>query len=151
MATVEEKYFTHYKRPNGIEYNEDGSKFCSSAQLLSSDIMPGAMHCSAVWYLSPGLHDIGTHTHDVTEIVGFIGTDPENTESLNGKMRFFIDGEWVEITESCFITIPAGVEHCPYEFIEVNKPILHISFLPTAQYSGTSTDGDKIDLGIKED
>ena len=149
MATAEEKYFSYHKRPNGIEYNEDGSKFCSSAQLISSEVHPGALHCSAVWYLSPGRHEIDTHTHDVTEIVGFIGTDPENTEDLGGVMRFYIDGEWVEFDKSCFICIPAGVEHCPYEIVSCERPILHISSLPVTYYGGKKLDGEVIDFPLK--
>ena len=141
-----EKYVSYHKRPDGIEYNADGSKFCSSAQLISSEVVPGAHHLSAVWYLSPGLHDIKTHTHEVGEIVGFIGSNPEDPDDLGGEMRFWIDGEWVTLTKSCFIYIPAGVEHCPYEFIRVDKPILHLSSLPVDFYKGTSTEGENIEF-----
>lgn len=149
MANGMEKYFSFYKRPNGIEYNEDGSKFCSSAQLINDTVHAGAMHLSAVWYLSPGKHDIDTHTHEVNEIVGFIGTDTENTEDLCGVMRFYIDGEWVEFDKSCFIVIPAGVEHCPYEVVSNTRPILHISSLPTANYGGNKLDGEGFDFPLK--
>ena len=40
----------------------------------------------------------------------------------------------VQIDKSCFIFIPAGVEHCPYEIVSLEKPIIHISMLPTSTY-----------------
>lgn len=134
MADAASKYVSQYKRPNGIEINEDGSIFCSSAQLINSEVMPGATHLSAVWYLSPGMHDIPPHVHDVDEIVGFIGSNPEDVDDLGGIVRFFIDDEWVEIDKSSFIYIPADVNHCPYEIVRADRPILHISMLPTKKY-----------------
>ena len=83
-----------------------------------------------------------THVHDVDEIVGFFGSDSENVDSLNGVMRFYIDGEWVQFDQSCFIFIPAGVEHCPYEIVSMKKPIMHISMLPTSQYGRDAGDAE---------
>lgn len=134
MSGNASKYLSHYKRPNGVKHNEDGSVLCTSAQLINSEVMPGATHLSAVWYLNPGVHNTPTHTHDVDEIVGFVGSDPDDVDNLNGVVRFFIDGEWAEIDKSCFIFIPAGVEHCPYEIVRVDRPILHISMLPVEKY-----------------
>ena len=137
MADAKKRFFSYHKRPDGIIYHEDGSKFCSSAQLINGEVMPGCMHLSAVWYLSPGLHDTHTHIHDVDEVVGFIGTDPEDTESLSGTLRFFVDGEWVETDRSCFIYLPAGVPHCPYEIVSLERPIIHLSALPGTSYTRT--------------
>lgn len=140
MSGAEEKYVSYHKRPNGIKLNEDGSVLCTSAQLINGDVMPGATHLSAVWYLNPGLHNTATHTHEFDEIVGFIGSNPEDVDDLCGGVRFFIDGEWVDLKHSCFIFIPAGVEHCPYEITAVERPILHISMLPTQSYGKSTTD-----------
>ena len=134
MANAAEKYVSHYKRPNGIKYTEEGEVFCTSAQLINSEVMPGATHLSAVWYLNAGVHNTPPHTHDVDEIVGFIGSNPEDVDDLCGIVRFFIDGEWVELEKSSFIHIPADVEHCPYEIVRADRPILHISMLPTKTY-----------------
>ena len=135
MADAEKRFFSYQKRPDGgVKLNPDGSILCKNARIINSDIIPGATHLSLVHYVNPGLHDTPTHTHDVDEIVGFFGSDPEDVDSLNGVMRFFIDGEWVEFDKSCFIFIPAGVEHCPYEVVSLEKPIIHISMLPTSTY-----------------
>ncbi len=138
-STIFQRFFSFKKRPDGgVKKNSDGSVLCKSARIINGDIIPGATHLSYVHYINPGLHDTPTHVHDVDEIVGFFGTDPDDVDNLNGVIRFYIDGEWAEFNQSCFIFIPAGVPHCPYEIVELSRPIAHISMLPTASYGRTS-------------
>lgn len=97
--------------------------------------LPGVPYFSIVWYYSLGQHEeIETHTHDFDEIVGFMGSNPDDPWNLNGKIRMFLDGEWVEITKSTVMFIPAGVEHCPYIIEEIERPILHWSAAAAEDY-----------------
>lgn len=135
MSDAASKYFSFNKRPDGgIKLREDGEILCKNARIINSDIVPGATHLSFVHYVNTGLHNTATHVHDVDEIVGFFGSNSDDVDDLGGTMRFFIDGEWVEFDKSCFIFIPAGVEHCPYEILTMERPIMHISMLPTKTY-----------------
>ena len=143
MTDAAKKYFSFQKRADGgIKLRPDGEVLCRNARIINSDIVPGATHLSFVHYVNPGLHDTPTHVHDVDEIVGFFGSDSENVDSLNGVMRFYIDGEWIEFNQSCFIFIPAGIEHCPYEIVSMEKPIMHISMLPTSRYGRDAGDAE---------
>lgn len=137
MSEVTDKYFITTPRPGMTARNEDGSLFANAVLEMKGDRLdlPGVPYFSIVWYYSPGQHEeIETHTHDFDEIVGFMGSNPDDPWNLNGKIRMYLDGEWVEITKSCVMFIPAGVEHCPYIIEEVERSILHWSAAAAEDY-----------------
>lgn len=77
------------------------------------------------------------HTHNVAEILYFIGGDPMNFEEFGAEVEFVIGGgdqaETHVITTTTWVYVPANVTHCPLEFKRVDKPIMfgHIMFAPT--------------------
>jgi hypothetical protein len=73
------------------------------------------------------------HTHDFDETLAFMGGDPEHPMDLNGEVELFIEDERLLLTKSCLVYIPAGVNHCPMNFLRVDRPIFHFSV-------GTSTE-----------
>lgn len=125
--SVLDQYVSHHMRPNGCQRHENGDIFRENILLLNGDVLPGAPYFTITWYCSPGDPKTDTHTHDFDEYLGFAGSDPEHPERLNGIVRFMIDGEWVTMTESTILYIPAGVKHCPYVIERVDKPIIHWS------------------------
>ena len=56
-----------------------------------------------------------------------MGGDPERPFELNGEVELWIDDERHLLTKSCLVYIPAGVDHCPMDFLRVDRPIFHSS------------------------
>lgn len=127
MSFATDNYVTHHVRPNSCERNEKGEIFRENILLLNGDVLPGAPYFTITWYCSPGSPKTETHVHDFDEYLGFAGSNPDDPTNLNGEVRFNIDGEWITITKSTILFIPAGVPHCPYEIVRCDKPIIHWS------------------------
>ena len=126
MSSVEQ-YVSHFARPNSHQLHGDGTTFRRNILLLNSDVISGAPYFTITWYCSAGDPKTDTHVHDFDEYIGFAGSDPTNPEDLGGIVRFMIDDEWVTLDKSTILFIPAGVKHCPYEIVHVDRPIIHWS------------------------
>ena len=105
---------------------------------MDGNTTPGAFQLNASWYKKPNMYIIDEavdktvaffkpHVHEVGEIVAFFGSDPEDQESLNGEIIFYLGEEKHVITKSTLIFIPAGLEHGPLFIQKVDKPIFHFS------------------------
>lgn len=70
------------------------------------------------------------HTHDYIEYVILYGTNPQDPFDLGGEVEFWLGDEKHTITNSCVITIPAGLSHCPFNFKRVDRPIFFSSCSP---------------------
>ena len=66
-----------------------------------------------------------SHSHEFDEIVTLFGTNPDDTRDLCGEVKFWIEDEKYELTNSCLIFIPKGTKHCPIIFHRVERPIFH--------------------------
>ena len=84
------------------------------------------------------------HVHDADELLGFLGSDPENPSDLGGEVEFHIEGEKHILTKSTYIFIPAGIRHVPLYTNRVDRPIFHFSLLLSSNYSLTRDDGLEI-------
>jgi len=63
------------------------------------------------------------HPHD--EILGFIGTNPDDNSDLGAEATLWIGDEKYVITKSFMAFLPKGLVHCPLTVINVKRPILH--------------------------
>ena len=129
---------SQYITSNSYDFDnidEQGDFIRRNVILLNSDVIPDAPYFTLTWYLKPTGNMQTTHTHDFDEHVGFVGSDPDDPTKLNGVIKFMIDDEWVTMTESTVLFIPAGVKHCPYIIEQVDKPILHWSACSAGAYS----------------
>ncbi|MDR0857763.1 MAG: hypothetical protein LBN97_01895 [Oscillospiraceae bacterium] len=76
----------------------------------------------------PYFLDRNPHIHNVDEYLIYMGVPyPDPFSNFDAKIRLVL-GEGAEaeeyiITEPTIIRIPAGVVHCPMEFVEVRKPV----------------------------
>ena len=70
------------------------------------------------------------HTHDVGEVIYFIGGDPMNFKEFEAECEFTVDGKTHFVKETTFFYIPPGVPHGMPTFRKVDKPIMfgHIMF-----------------------
>jgi hypothetical protein len=107
-----------------IKYNDRATRIA----WLNDEIIEGAFHINISWYWK-ATEEVGSpaHTHDFDEILGFIGSDPDNPGDLCGEVEFWLEDEQYFLTRSCLIFAPAGMKHCPLRVTRVERPILFIA------------------------
>jgi hypothetical protein len=94
--------------------------------MINGDIVKGAFHVNCAWISpgpNPGVFDAHVHPHD--EIIGFIGTNPQDPNDLGGKAELWIDDEKYIISKSFLAYFPKGLKHCPLTVTNVKRPIFH--------------------------
>ena len=88
--------------------------------------LKGAFHVNVMWVNpgpNPGVYEAHYHPHD--EMIGFIGTDPNNPGELGAEAILWIEDEKYVITKSFLAYFPRGLVHCPLTVNKVTRPILH--------------------------
>lgn len=81
------------------------------------------------------------HYHDYIEYVILYGSNPKDPFDLGGEVEFWLGDEKHTVTNTCVITIPAGLSHCPFIFKRVDRPIFFSSCSPApVLYQRTNRD-----------
>jgi hypothetical protein len=132
-----EKYIlTDLKLPANVqerqaEYNNRATRIL----WLEDEIMKGASSVILSWYWKPTEQEGSpSHIHDFDEIIGFIGSDPQNPHELYGEVEFWLEDEKYLLDKSCLIFAPRGLRHCPLRVTRVDRPILFLAFSVTTKY-----------------
>ena len=128
-----DKYISYETRPL-MPGKETDPSILRKIVWLDPSVMPGAPYIELAWFLKPREPKPPKHVHDFDEFVGFIGSDPNDPGDLGGTVNFYLDGEWLKLTRSTVVYIPAGLEHCPFYLEDMTKPILHFSGGPGSRY-----------------
>ncbi len=132
-----EKYIlTDLKLPENVQARQaEYNKRATRILWLEDEIMAGSSSVILSWYWKPTEKE-GTpsHIHDFDEIIGFIGSDPQNPHDLGGEVEFWLEDEKYVLTKSCLILAPKGVRHCPLRVTRVDRPILFLAFSVTGKY-----------------
>ena len=79
------------------------------------------------------------HSHDFDELIGFIGSNPDDPYDLGGVIEIGINGELHRLTRSSIIFMPAGMKHLPLSILELRRPILHFSVSMNPTYYAKRT------------
>jgi len=104
---------------------ENRPKMSPLLMLNGADIK-GAFHVNCMWVNpgpNPGVHEAHVHPHD--EVIGFIGTNPDDPKDLGAEAVLWIEDEKYVIKKSFLAYFPKGVVHCPLTVNDVKRPILH--------------------------
>jgi hypothetical protein len=132
-----EKYIlTDLKLPAHVQARQaEYNKRATRILWLEDEIIEGASSVILSWYWKPTEQE-GTpsHVHDFDEIIGFIGSDPQNPRELYGEVEFWLEDEKYLIDKSCLIFVPKGLRHCPLRVTRVDRPILFVAFSLTTKY-----------------
>ena len=123
-------------------FRELYNKFAHRIAWIDGNVVPGAFQMNTAWYSKVPERDpiFVEHVHDdADELIGFIGSDPDNPNDLGGEIEFTIDGEAHLLTKSSIIFAPAGVIHNPMRILRVDRPIFHFSVVTTHLYDGSGT------------
>ncbi|MCQ2530440.1 MAG: hypothetical protein MJ086_04210 [Lachnospiraceae bacterium] len=111
---------------------------------IDGNCVPGSFQMNTCFWMKPNAEMIKAspnsqvaqpHHHPYPEILGFVGTDPENPLELGGVVEFWVDGECHRLTKSTMVFLPPNLPHCPLMTIEQgDKPILHFSVVMNETY-----------------
>ncbi|MGD1119667.1 MAG: hypothetical protein ABR886_09290 [Dehalococcoidales bacterium] len=98
----------------------------------------GAEFSLRVHYIAePGVLVKEPHAHDFEQFYFFFGADLANIKEFQAEVEFSL-GEEVEkhiIDVPTAVHVPAGMIHGPMNFRKVDKPIIFIDALLSAQYT----------------
>ena len=101
-------------------------------------VVPGAFQMNCCWFVRvPEDQPYAQHSHDVPEIIGLFGSDPDNQDELGGEVEFWMEDEQYTITKSCMIFVPGGVKHCPLILKRIDRPIFHFTVVTSSLYTQT--------------
>ena len=104
---------------------------------VDDEVLEGGRYVETVWF-TRGSDEIAVypHVHDFHEILGFIGSDPDDAQDLGGQIEDTLDGEEYVITKSCVLFVPHGVPHGPLYIRRVDRPIFHFATGDAKLYHG---------------
>lgn len=128
---------TDLEMPEDVQYRAaEYSKRAKRILWLEDQFVEGAFSVICSWYFKATEKE-GTpsHVHDFHEVVGFLGSDPENPVHLGGKVEFWMEDEKYILDKSCLIYVPAGLQHCPLRVVQLDKPILFLAISATKKYT----------------
>ena len=112
-------------------YNERATRIL----WLEDEIIKGAFSVICSWYWKATEEEGSpSHTHDFDEVVGFLGSDPQNPHDLGGEVEFWMEDEKYMLTKSCLIFVPAGLRHCPLRVTRVDRPLIFLAISLTSKY-----------------
>ena len=120
------------------EFNKLYSQFAKRVLWMDSNVCEGAFQMNTAWYFAvPPRDPIYTeHSHDYDELIGWIGSNPDDPEDLGGVLEFSVGGEAHRLTKTTMIWLPGGLSHNPVRILEVNRPIFHFSIVTNPTYDG---------------
>ncbi len=99
---------------------------------LDEEVVKGAFYFESVWlwpYDGPFDPDRGpkAHKHDYDEVIGFIGTNPNDIWDLGAEVELWLEDEKHIITRTSLVSVPAGMQHCPLRTRNIVRPVLHFT------------------------
>ena len=96
---------------------------------MDNSVVEGAFYVESAWTLPPFAKESHgeTHAHDYDEVLGFFGTNTENPHELNAEAEVHLGDEVHTVTKSCLIFVPKGLQHGPFDFKRIGRPIFHFS------------------------
>lgn len=98
----------------------------------------GAEFSLRVHYITePGLLVREPHAHDFEQFYFFSGGDLANFKEFKAEVEFSLgeEGEMHLITVPTAVHVPTGMIHGPMNFKRIDKPIMFIDALLSAQYA----------------
>jgi hypothetical protein len=137
-----------------VDFVEFYKTYAKRLLWMDSKVVPGAFQMNISWYMSASesrpLYKHEEHYHDSDELIGFLGSDPNNPYDLGGEIEVGVGGEMHRLTKSSIIFFPSGLKHLPLSIIELHRPILHFSITMSGYYSGHRTGDDSYSYDDKK-
>ena len=99
---------------------------------MNGEMVKDAFHINCAWISpvpNPGAYPAHTHPHG--EMIGFIGTNPDDPADLGAEAELWIDDEQYFIKESFLAFFPKDIPHCPLLVTNVKRPVFHFDIQMT--------------------
>jgi hypothetical protein len=98
-------------------------------------------HTLGFHYMTEPYEDVYPHTHQGSEVLCFVGGNPENMSDFDAEIEIALgeEGELHTITSPSVVSIPGGLVHGPLRFKRVAKPVffLEVTLVPEGTYDIT--------------
>lgn len=142
---MSEKKYSKYILPAPIMMvrHEDGANI-DGYKYLSVYAHKGelnANHTLGFHYMTEVYEDVYPHIHKGSEILCFVGSNPENINDFDAEIEIVLgeEGEINTITSPSVISIPGGMVHGPLRFKRVTKPVffIEVTLVPEGHYDIT--------------
>lgn len=98
----------------------------------------GAPFSLRIHYIAePGILIKEPHVHDFEQFYMVLGANMGNVDEFGAEVHFSIgeEGEKHIITKPTAVHLPAGMVHGPLEFVKVDKPLIFVDALLSAEYT----------------
>ena len=100
-----------------------------------------ANHTLGFHYMTEAYEDVYPHTHKGSEVLCFVGGNPENISDFDAEIEIALgeEGEMHTITSPSVVSIPGGLVHGPLRFKRVSKPVffIEVTLVPDGNYDIT--------------
>jgi hypothetical protein len=85
-------------------------------------------HTLGFHYMTETYEDVYPHTHEDSEMLCFVGGNPENINDFDAEIEIVLgeEKEVYTITSPTVVSIPGGLIHGPLRFKRVTKPVFFI-------------------------
>lgn len=110
------------------------AEFAKRILWIDDKVVPGSFQMNCSWWLKPNKKSPPFHTHDVNEIIGFFGNDPDDPYNLHGEVEFWLGDQKQVIDKTALVFIPAGLKHCPLILKRADRPIFHFSVVTSGYW-----------------
>ena len=98
---------------------------------LDEDVIKSSFVIETVWFWPERMNrkepDVEPHIHDYDEVLAMFGTNMEDPHDLGGEVEAWLGDEKHMINKSCLIYLPKGLQHGPFKFTRLEKPVFHFS------------------------
>lgn len=97
---------------------------------LDSEVVEGAFYTECTWFWpieGESTPKGQAHKHDFDEVLTFFGTNWEDPHDLCAELEAWLGDEKHIITKSCMIFVPKGLQHGPFRFTRIDRPVFHFS------------------------
>ena len=130
---------------SGQGYENGVRKSMEHVIWMDSNVIPGAFYSEIMWCWPTMLkltreeaknsRAVPPHSHPFDEIIGYLGTDPNDPHDLGAEIEFWLEDEQFYLTKSFVVFIPAGMTHCPLRHLRVDRAMFHFTIGPGQQYT----------------
>ncbi|MGD0780024.1 MAG: hypothetical protein ABR954_04495 [Dehalococcoidales bacterium] len=122
------------KAPFSPEVAARYAEFAKRILWIDDQVVPGSFQMNCSWWLNTNEKSPPFHTHDVSEIIGFFGNDPDDPYNLHGEVEFWLGDQKQVIDKTAMVFIPGGLKHCPLILKRIDKPIFHFSVVTSGYW-----------------
>ncbi|MDR0838951.1 MAG: hypothetical protein LBN99_04840 [Oscillospiraceae bacterium] len=111
---------------DGIKYFAIAGDADAPTVTLDKSVYPGCIFVSAEWFTET-LEDLGISRRDSDELFILVGSDMDNSGSLNAELELQIENDVLTLTNTCAVFVPGGAARGNFRVKRLDKPVLCVT------------------------